>query len=84
MNTTITIIGKSEMKGRNGYSSLGQAQYVMLPNVGDQPELHYIDFFSKRGSDEPPARLVLSREDAIAFKEWVAQLPIGEQTTCLP
>lgn len=62
------------MNGRNGYCSLGKAEFISLPKTKDEAERNYVDFYSKRGSDKPPARLILDTADFAAFKAWVAGL----------
>ena len=70
MDYTLNITGKSELKGRNGYCSLGKATTITLADSETETRT-FIDFYSKRGSDEPPARIIMSLPDALAFQAWI-------------
>lgn len=80
MDDKVIFTGKSQLKGRNGYTSLGSADSHACPDVPTfQGATRYIEFHSKRSRGSVgTALLELNREDFQRFKEWVAQLEFDD------
>jgi len=66
---SVTLSGKSQAKGRNGYFALCQATLVEIASDEEQP--FHLDFCSKRSGVVGPARLQLTREDAEALRGFL-------------
>ncbi len=71
----VILSGKSTMKGRNGYTSLGHVSSLISRSDGQIS----VDFYSLRPrGGVGTARLDLTREDAIALKAWFADLELED------
>ena len=67
--TTLTLSGKSDVKGRNGYYKLAS-----LDLWRTQQGVVFLDFMSKRGS--PSARLELTPEDYHNLRKFLSDNPV--------
>lgn len=78
MPDEIMFTGDSQLKGRNGYTSLGKADSFVSSGGTFEP-MRYIEFHSKRSRGSAgTALLYLNREDFQRFKEWIAGLEFDD------
>ena len=66
---SVTLSGKSQAKGRNGYFALSHT--TLLEVASDEEHPFHLDFCSKRSGAVGPARLQLTREDAAALRGFL-------------
>jgi hypothetical protein len=66
---SVTLTGKSQAKGRNGYFALSHS--TLWEVASDEEHPFHLDFCSKRSGGVGPARLQLTREDAESLRGFL-------------